>query len=819
VHQKPILICVQDNALDEVLEEEGFIESLVGNLKETDQDHSIRLQAALKLNSSSGFDIVKSHSTKLADTSIEDLADLFLSAVRFDQTQVMEALIRDRRLDISCKYGNTDMMTFLHNAAQRKSIGALRLLLSLGADVNAVDEDDWTPLHFAVDGNANERHEQCISLLLDHGANVNAITHSGRTVWHAAAESTDNTAMRLLLERRGDDAQGLCLTDKSDLTPLFVAARKCDAQMCELLLSHDSYTPQICPQGLSLVHYAVKMSSIKILQILQEKHFELAEKARDGRTGLHFISSETTLDIVHLLMESGVDASSPALSGETPLHILACMWPMPRAKIFDALFDLLATKQSINHPTTRGFTPLHYALDPPPHLTRNFDEYSVTKHAESLLAKGADIHLRLADGISCLANLIKKYNTFDTEKVRALEVSQKDVSSRGYRNTNQTQIVLQAGRSRMQAFSKLVLTATTDLEMLTELIDGYGGRLSIRPLNWFIKFGDATLIDIFLEKGIDVDLHNTSPLCFEGSWAALGTACWFPCSLEVFQKLLKRSTHIQEFDSQGANLAHLTCMAGSNASPSILEELCKAGFDPNLPMASSNAFTPLMLAAKSGKQDHIQVLLDHGANIRLTDFRGTEAAHWAASAGKTAIIERFLEFGIDWNRCVYSPGYNILHLASLNGHFELVKFILDKSLIEDLDCVVEQGSALCHAVGRGYPEITEILLRAGANVDSVGIHGTRPIHVAARSGNISIIRILLNHGCSLVADNSKMTPQLTALKYRHQKAYDVLKEYESQKGALQHSCSVQMNLANFVSSKKDQCPQSIRIPQVLKFEI
>lgn len=672
--------------MDEVLEEEGFIESLVGNLKETNQDHSIRLQAVLKLNSSSGFDLVKSHSTKLADTSIEDLADLFLSAVRFDQNQVMEALTRDRRLDISCKYGNPDMMTFLHNAAERKSIGALRLLLSLGADVNAVDEDDWTPLHFAVDGHTDERHEQCISVLLDHGANVNAITHSGRTVWHAAAESKDSTAIRLLLERRGNDTQGLCLADKNDLTPLFVAAGKYDAQTCELLFSHESYTPQICPQGLSLVHYAVKMSSIKILQILQEKHFELAEKARDGRTGLHFISSGTTLDIVRLLMESGVDATSPALNGETPLHILACMWPMPRAEIFDALFDLLATKQSINHPTTGGFTPLHYALDPPPHLRRTFYDYSVTRHAESLLARGANIHLRPADGISCLANLIKKYITFETEKVRALEVSQKDTSSRG--------------------------------EMLTELVDGYGGRLSIRSLNWFIRFGDATLIDVFLERGSDVDLHNTNPWGSEGSWAALGTACWYPCSLEVFQKLLKRSTHIQEFDSQGACLAHLTCTAGSNASPSILEELCKAGLDPNLPMANPNAFTPLMLAARIGKQDYIQVLLDQGANIRLTDFRGTEAAHWAASSGKTAIIKRFLEFGIDWNYCINGLGYNILHLASLNGHFKLVKFILEKSLIEDLDCIVEQNSALCHGVGRGYPEITEILLRAGANVNS-----------------------------------------------------------------------------------------------------
>ena len=152
------LLKQMDDALDRVLGQEEFIEALVSQLKETNQDHSIRLQAALKLNSSSGFDMVKSHSTGLIHTSIEDLVDLFRSAVRFDQIQVMEELIRDRRLDVSSKNGDSDT-TFLHDASEWKSIGAVRLLLSLGVDVNPINENGWTPLHFAVDGeHGNERY-------------------------------------------------------------------------------------------------------------------------------------------------------------------------------------------------------------------------------------------------------------------------------------------------------------------------------------------------------------------------------------------------------------------------------------------------------------------------------------------------------------------------------------------------------------------------------------------------------------------------------------------------------------------------------------
>jgi len=70
----------------------------------------------------------------------------------------MEELVRDRRVNVSLLDRDIGG-TFLHDAAARSSIGAVRMLLSLGVDVNSTDLDNNTPLRLAVYGAQSERYD------------------------------------------------------------------------------------------------------------------------------------------------------------------------------------------------------------------------------------------------------------------------------------------------------------------------------------------------------------------------------------------------------------------------------------------------------------------------------------------------------------------------------------------------------------------------------------------------------------------------------------------------------------------------------------
>ncbi|KZS85989.1 hypothetical protein B4U45_28765 [Mycobacterium persicum] len=76
-------------------------------------------------------------------------------------------------------------------------------LLDAGADVNAIDDEGSTPLHFATKGES----EEAVRLLLDAGADVNAKNTKGETPLYNAVRNTTPAAlhiMRLLRERGAD---------------------------------------------------------------------------------------------------------------------------------------------------------------------------------------------------------------------------------------------------------------------------------------------------------------------------------------------------------------------------------------------------------------------------------------------------------------------------------------------------------------------------------------------------------------------------------------------------------------------------------------
>ena len=62
----------------------------------------------------------------------------------------------------------------IHVAARVGDIAGVQAQLDTGADVNAKDEDGWTPLHFA----AQYSHKEIVELLIANGADVNAMGES-----------------------------------------------------------------------------------------------------------------------------------------------------------------------------------------------------------------------------------------------------------------------------------------------------------------------------------------------------------------------------------------------------------------------------------------------------------------------------------------------------------------------------------------------------------------------------------------------------------------------------------------------------------------
>ena len=115
-------------------------------------------------------------------------------------------------------------------AADRADISLMRLLLELGADPLLANDNNTTPLlaarrpHGEPAEEAGDESEalEAVKMLLALGADINAVNNDGETVMHGAAHGIAPLVIELLAER-GADPKIWSKPNKHGRTPLFIA--------------------------------------------------------------------------------------------------------------------------------------------------------------------------------------------------------------------------------------------------------------------------------------------------------------------------------------------------------------------------------------------------------------------------------------------------------------------------------------------------------------------------------------------------------------------------------------------------------------------
>lgn len=284
----------------------------------------------------------------------------------------------------------------IHQAASRGRIETIKVLLENGADPDEVDERGWGPLHFAADkGHWNiarlllEKSAtpglingscmtpldyavsggyleivrlllECDALLADRftgksthpllvattredipmiqlllGAKVRTTVSDihDRTPVHLAVKQGNLDICRLLLEH---DAQhppsGLSRIfaskpaasrkDSSDHLPLFYAVESGNCPMAELLLSTSSASPKACDwHKKRIFHQAVKSANVEMVEIFLKNGAPVNLKGQDSTSALHIAAYEGNVKMSRLLLEWGASTTKKDGGLSTPEQV------------------------------------------------------------------------------------------------------------------------------------------------------------------------------------------------------------------------------------------------------------------------------------------------------------------------------------------------------------------------------------------------------------------------------------------------------------------------------------------------------------------
>ncbi|XP_008064216.1 ankyrin repeat domain-containing protein 35 isoform X2 [Carlito syrichta] len=137
----------------------------------------------------------------------------------------------------------------------------VKVLLQHGANEDAVDAENRSPLHWA----ASSGCASSVLLLCDHEAFLDVLDNDGRTPLMIAALGGHTAICSQLLQR----GARVNVTDKNDKSALILACEKGSAEVAELLLSHGADVGAVDSAGNDALHYARHTQDEALWRLLQ----------------------------------------------------------------------------------------------------------------------------------------------------------------------------------------------------------------------------------------------------------------------------------------------------------------------------------------------------------------------------------------------------------------------------------------------------------------------------------------------------------------------------------------------------------------------
>ncbi len=658
-----------------------------------------------------------------------------------------------------------------------------KLLMDYGANVNAKDANNYTPLHYAARYPCDPKS---VHLLVKNGADVNAANRNKRTPLHFLCVETRNNEVELLLQKGANvnakDCKGRTplnnLIDYGDRWPHIASTIK-------VLVENGAEAKE--EYGKTALHQVYSRNIgfevwPAITDVLIENGADVNSKDDDGKTPLQAISSnayiyqrgETIQETVKKLIENGADVNAKDNDNRTPLLAVTVSYKR------DFLSKtLIANGADVHVKDKKGRTPLHndcrktivellidkgIDVNGKDNMGKTPLHYDVASWKLLLLLEhGADINAKDNMGKTPL------HYISTTEKIKLLIKNGADV----YAKDDHGNTCLHTSYYKSYDCFKLLIEYGLDAKAKNK--EGQTPLHLLLLSQCFDVYTIFKILKLLIENGADVnakDKYNKTPLVV--ALENLKKAEVVEWLIEEGWANIHATTNIDE------TMLHL---ASKYRRYKIVDILINNGLKVNATTKMNR--TPLHMAST---MDIAKLLVAKGADVHAKDKEGKTALTLAVQNGRTDCALFLIEVGgiEKWKPTHFAPEQgNVLesaaetcsHVACNIGDSELLLEWITHCV--DINSIEGTGRSLLHrACQHGHAECAKILVQNGAKVNTDGKGKNRrrlptPLYYACENRHIDIVKLLLENGANADAEAYSLH---VACKYGHTDIVELLLE-------------------------------------------
>ncbi|KAK6507840.1 hypothetical protein TWF481_006262 [Arthrobotrys musiformis] len=277
------------------------------------------------------------------------------------------------------------------------------------------------------------------------------------------------------------------------------------------------------------------------------------------------------------------------------------------------------------------------------------------------------------------------------------------------------------------------------------------------------EFGNAAILRLLIDNGCNISLNNSDGTSLF-SYAIRRRAYLNPKAAHedsplshriiqenerVVQLLIDNGADIESKDENGKTpLSHAVCSNNEAAVRLLLER----GADPN--SEDSNCVSPLSYAASDGSELSAKLLLDKGANFNSKDENyGRCPLSYAAGRGHTAIVQLLINRGAPVESIDNRGRSPLSHAVGVSeGSEATIQLLVGNGADVDLkDSWGRSPLSWAGSLSRMSEELLRLLIGKSVALDSKDRFSYTPLYYAVKSGNGTMVRLLLERNANIYA--------------------------------------------------------------------